>query len=208
MDKRGTLLISILIFLIVAGFAIYLIINKGYIGDKSLVSYEEVEPEHKLEIQVDKENLSITDKESTEIKVLLDGEEISDGVSITTENNDIIKLDNNIVTAKAQGLATVKVEVEEYEWQTTAEFVVYKPIKSMKLTANNGAIRLGNERQLTLTTTPNDATRTGVQFESSDESIATVNNNGIISSKSKGTVTITVTDEFTGETTSIKQTIQ
>ena len=205
MGKRRTLIISIIIFFIVAGVALNLILNKGYFNGKSLVAYEKV---HEVTMSVNKENLSVIDKEEAEITVLLDGEEMKEGYEIEISDNDVLSLKDNKIIAKNIGTTTITVKAKEYDFISTAEIVVYKPIKSMKRTANPGAIRLGSDRQLTLTTTPSDATRTGLKFESSDESIATVNNNGIISSKGRGTVTITVTDKFTGETTSIKQTVQ
>ena len=57
MGKKRTLIISIFVFLITAGCAAYLILNKGYINGKSLVPYEII---HEVSMEVDKEYLSLS----------------------------------------------------------------------------------------------------------------------------------------------------
>ncbi|MGN1298367.1 MAG: Ig-like domain-containing protein [Candidatus Scatovivens sp.] len=205
MGKKKTLIISIIIFIIVAICAIKLILNKGYINGKSLVPYEET---HELSILSNKEYLSVTEDEEAEIKVLLDGQEISKGYELEVSDKDLVKLEDNIIKAKKVGTVTITATLKEYDLVSSVDVTVYRPIKNMKLTANNNILKVGNDRQLTLTTTPSNATRTYLSYESSDESIATVNNNGIVTGVSKGTVTITVTDNITGETATVKQTVK
>ena len=205
MGKKKVLIISIIIFIIVAAIALFLILNKGYIGEKSLVAYE---PKHELTVTSEKQFLSVTDDEQTTIKVFLDGEEITKGYKLSMSEDKIVSLEENIITAKRVGTVTVTVTLEEYDLFSTVEIVVYRPIKNIKLSANNNILRVGNDRQLTLTTSPSNATRTYITYESSDTSVATVNNNGIITGVSKGTVTITATDSITGKTASIKQTVK
>ena len=43
-----------------------------------------------------------------------------------------------------------------------------------------------------------------IEYESSDESIATVNDSGVVTGVSEGTVTITGTDKITGKTATHK----
>ena len=49
-----------------------------------------------------------------------------------------------------------------------------------------------------LQVTPSGASTDTLTYESSDEEIATVNGNGIVTGVSKGKVTITVRDTYTG----------
>lgn len=203
--KKSTLIITIIIFLIVAGCALKLVLDKGYVNGESLVPYEII-PE--FSSSCDKEYLSITDDEQATISILQDGEEMTEGYKISVSDEDIVSLKDKTVTAKKIGNATIKVEVPEYDYITTYEVSVYRPIKDMKLTSVSTVLKKGNDRQLNLTTNPPQATRTYVTYESSNPDIATVNNNGIITGVSKGTVTITATDKLTGKTASIKQTVQ
>ena len=199
------LIISIIIFLILGGVALYLILNKGYIGDKSLVAYEEI---HELSVKVDKENLSVTEDEETNIHVYLDGVEISENYKLSIDKEELIDLEGNTITAKKVGVATITAEVEGYDLVSTVQVTNYRPVKKMKLTAVSSTLKVGNDRQLTLMTTPSNATRTSIKFSSSDEEVATVNNNGIITGISKGTVIITAIDEITGQKAEVKQIVK
>ena len=204
MGKRGTLFLSIAIFLLVAAFAVNLILNKGYLAGESLISYDDV---HEMSMSVDKEYLSLPDKEKAKITVYLDEKEITEGVTLTVSEGDVVELNDNTIEAKKVGTATITAKIDEYDLFSTAEVVVYKPIKNISLSAKSTTLKKGNDRQLTLVTVPDDATRTYLTFESSNPDIATVNNNGIVTGKKPGTVTITVTDGVTGLSTSIKQEI-
>ena len=206
MGKRITLAISIMIFIIVVISALTIILNKGYINGKSLVKYEQI---HELSVVCDKEYISVTEDEEATIKVLLDGEEITEGYELTLEEDEkIVSLENNTVTAKKVGTATVTAKLEEYDLISTVNITVYRPIKDLKLSANNTILRVGSDRQLNMLATPKNATITYLSYESSDTEIATVNNNGIVTGVSEGTVTITVTDNITGKTASVKQTVR
>ena len=205
MGKRITLAISIMIFVIVAIGALTIILNKGYINGKSLVKYEEV---HELSVVCDKEYISVTEDEEATIKVLLDGEELTEGYQLTLEDNKVISLEDNVVTAKKVGTATITAKLDEYDLISTANITVYRPIKNLKLSANNTILRVGNDRQLNMMVTPKNATITYLSYESSNPEIATVNNNGIVTGVSEGTVTITVTDNITGQTASVKQIVK
>ena len=59
-----------------------------------------------------------------------------------------------------------------------------------------------------LTAKPSDANIETLQYKSSDEEIATVNSNGIVTAVAPGTVTITVTDRYSELEKSVKLTIK
>ena len=48
---------------------------------------------------------------------------------------------------------------------------------------------------MTATVSPDNATNSKVTYKSSDESVATVDANGLVTAKAEGTATITVTTE-------------
>ena len=205
MRSNKFLIISIIIFLIFGGVALYLILNKGYIGEKSLVAYE---PIHELKVECDKEYISVTDNEKANIKVYLDGDEVTENYKLTVDKKELLDIEENVITAKKVGVATITAEVQGYDLISTAEVTVYRPVKTMKLTSVGTTLKVGSDRQLTLVTTPTNATRTSVKFTSSDEEVAKVNNNGIITGVSKGTTIITAIDEITGKKAEIKQIVK
>ena len=182
MRSNKFLIISIIIFLIFGGVALYLILNKGYIGEKSLVAYE---PIHELKVECDKEFISVTDDEEAKITVYLDGVEVTENYKLKVDKEELVELEENVITAKKVGVVAITAEVEGYDLMSTVEVTIYRPVKTMKLTSVSSTLKVGNDRQLTLTTTPSNATRTSIKFTSSDEEVATVNNNGIITGVSK-----------------------
>lgn len=205
MRSNKFLIISIIIFLILGGVALYLILNKGYVGEKSLVAYE---PIHELKVECDKEFISVTDDEEAKITVYLDGVEVTENYKLKVDKEELVELEENVITAKKVGVVAITAEVEGYDLMSTVEVTIYRPVKTMKLTSVSSTLKVGNDRQLTLITTPSNATRTSIKFTSSDEEVATVNNNGIITGVSKGTVIITAIDEITGQKAEVKQIVK
>ena len=59
-----------------------------------------------------------------------------------------------------------------------------------------------------LIASPSDASIESLKYESSDEEIATVNSNGIVTGVATGNVTITVKDSYSGLEKSVKLTIK
>ena len=100
------------------------------------------------------------------------------------------------------------VTAKKGELTATTDIHVIKPIKSMNLTSTSKSIKVGNDLQLKLTTTPSDGSIETLTYTSSDESIATVNANGIVTGVSKGKVTITVHDDYTDKEKSVTLTIK
>lgn len=61
--------------------------------------------------------------------------------------------------------------------------------------------------QLTFTTTPEDATRATIDWSSDDETILSVDNNGLVIARNFGTATVTATCSATGKSSSITLTV-
>ena len=80
-------------------------------------------------------------------------------------------------------------------------------VESVKITGK-AEMSEGEEQTLSLTVLPAYATNKEVLWTSSDETIATVNSEGIITGVSKGTVTITIEDELTGASGAKKITVK
>lgn len=80
------------------------------------------------------------------------------------------------------------------------------PIKALKISAPKTPLAKGGETPLAplVTVTPAEASKDGLQYTVSDESIAAVTSGGNLAGKKAGTVTVTVTDPAGGKKASVK----
>jgi len=211
--KRKALLISIIIFIVVGLIALFLVLNKGHIGSIALVKidYEGSNEEvimPKLTLELENEFLSSKDKKSTVgMTVSIDGEIVTEGVEFESSDTTIVKINkDNELVAVADGKATIKATYDGIE--ATKDVKVITPIKSMLFSSTNSTIRVGKDLQMKLQLQPSNASTDTLKYTSSDESIATVNQNGIVTGVSAGKVKITVYDSFTDTEKSVNLTIR
>lgn len=210
MAEKKALIISICIFIIVGMMALLLILSKGHIGSINLVSTDATADEEiikpKLEISVENEYLASTKKETTALSAVIDGEVVTQGIEYASSDETVAKIKDGKVVAVKDGKATITGVYEGT--QGSVEVHVITPIKRMTFTSTSKSIKVGKELQMKLQVTPSDASISTLKYSSSDEEIATVNSNGIVTGISKGKVTITVTDEYTGTEKSVDLTIK
>lgn len=215
MKSRRALVISILVFIVLGIIALVLILNKGHIGNIALVSIEAVDDKKaseaimpKLTIELEKEYLSSSNKkETSKMTVFKDGEEVTNGVEFESSDTDIVKLNkNDELVAVSDGKATITAKYDGLEGK--ADIKVITPIKTMKFTSTNSTIRVGKDLQMKLQLTPSNASTDTLFYTSSDEEIATVNSNGIVTGVAPGKVTISVYDSYTETEKSVNLTIK
>lgn len=207
---KKSLVISIIIFFLVAGAALYLVLNKGHIGEYSLVSLE-TEPEEIIPVvslELEKAYLSSQDEEDVcKVIVKVDGVEQTEGVVLESSDENIAKInENNEVVPVKDGKVTIKATYGKAE--ATADIKVITPIKSMSFTSTNSTIRVNKDLQLKLKVTPSDAYMDTLTYTSSDESIATVSPDGIVTGIAPGKVTITLFDSYTETEKTVNLTIR
>ena len=102
MEKENkALIISIVIFVIVAVIALCLVLNKGKVFGKSLVATTEEAKDvsYVVELSTDKEYLSAKDSETATLKVLVDGTETTEGVEYTSSDEEVLTVTDGVVTA-------------------------------------------------------------------------------------------------------------
>lgn len=66
-------------------------------------------------------------------------------------------------------------------------------VRSLQMTSGTATVQIGQTTKLAVIVAPSDATNKGVNWSSSDEAIATVNDEGVVTGVSDGTVVITAT---------------
>lgn len=208
--KKKALIISICIFMIVGVCALLLILNKGHIGTIGLVKLDdsslEVAGLSTFEIHTESKYVSSKDKEGTPLIAIADGVTITDQIEYTSSDETIVNVIDGKIIALKDGKATITANYKGK--MATTQVHVITPIKNISFTSTSRSIRVGKELQMKLQVTPSDADISTLKYTSSDESIATVNANGIVTGVSAGRVTIKVTDEYTGAEKSVDLTIR
>ena len=115
-------------------------------------------------------------------------------VTWSSSDEDVATVDNGVVTAVGAGNATITATVGEFT--AACEVTVVSPLESITLSADRTTdnLEVGDTVNLTVGYNPEDTTDDkAVTWSSSDEDVATVDENGVVTAVAGGTATITAT---------------
>ena len=114
----------------------------------------------------------------------------TDKVSWKSTNVDVAAIaEDGTVTAKGAGQATIKITVGDVS--ATCKVNVVQPVTSIYLNKTALEMTALDTYQLQASVYPSEANNKEVSWESSDEKVATVDKNGLVQAKEKGTAVIT-----------------
>lgn len=94
---------------------------------------------------------------------------------------------------------------EESEKSTVTVTTKYSDVESVAVTPKNNNLEIDETRQLNATVEPSTA-KQDVSYSSSDDAIATVNGDGLVTAVAEGETTITVTAEGKSDTATVNVT--
>ena len=122
------------------------------------------------------------------------------GVVWASDNTDVATVDEDgIVTAVKAGTATITVSVKgQPEIKATCTITVKSStiaVTKLTLSETSAEVSVGKTLTLSCTIEPTDATNKELVWSSFDETIATVDAQGVVTGVKAGTVTITVTSK-------------
>ena len=129
----------------------------------------------------------------------------SSDVSVASVNQ------NGLVTAIKAGITTITVTTEDGNKTASCAVTVKErvyPVNGISLDNTTLSLTEGNSQTLTATITPTNATNKNVSWSSSDASVASVNQNGLVTAIKAGIATITVTTEDGNKTASCAVTVK
>ncbi len=210
MSEKKLLVFSIVLFIVVAIIALAIVLSKGTIFGMRLVSLEtsadSVETFNAdVKLNIGKEFISAKGEEITP-ELTADGLIVSSGYELVSDNEDVAKIVDNKVVGVSEGKANITAKYNGKE--VTEKVKVIVPMTKMTFTTTSSSIRVGKDLQVKLQMQPSNASIDPITYTSSDETVATVNQNGIVTGVSAGTVTITVNDAYTGTTKTVKLTVK
>ncbi|MBR0537417.1 MAG: Ig-like domain-containing protein [Clostridia bacterium] len=112
----------------------------------------------------------------------------------TSSDENIVKVDDEgyLTAGKEPGTATITASFEfnGKTYSDTCLVEVKVPVESMKLNKRKASVSAGDTLQLKGTVSPSKATHHEILWETSDETVATVDDNGLVTAVAPGTVKI------------------
>ena len=129
-------------------------------------------------------------------------------VTWTSSDEGVATVADGVVTAVAAGTATITATTVEGGFSATCTVTV-TPVAVTGVTLNktSASIVAGTTETLTATVAPDNATNKNVTWTSSNTSVATVDDAGVVTAVAAGTATITVTTEDGGKTATCEVTV-
>ena len=115
-------------------------------------------------------------------------------VSWSSSDPEVATVADGVVTPVKAGAATITVTTEDGEYSATCKVTVIQPATGITLDKQKVTLVGAATEQLKATVVPAEADQT-VVWKSSNESVATVDQTGKVTSVSKGTATITASTE-------------
>ncbi|MBQ3137067.1 MAG: Ig-like domain-containing protein [Clostridia bacterium] len=115
-------------------------------------------------------------------------------VKWSTSNKNVATVDQNgVVTAVSAGTATVTCTSADGYAKETVKVTVTQPPTGIKFNAKKVTVKIGTPKKLNPKVLPETAANKNIIFKSSDEKIAKVSDDGVVTGVKKGTVKITAT---------------
>lgn len=114
-------------------------------------------------------------------------------ISYTSSDNSVATVsDTGEVKAVGAGEADITAAVQDTEFSAVCKVTVFPKIESVDLSDTALSLKVGGTAQLIYTVQPEDAVVKSAAYASSDESVATVDEEGTVTAVADGTATITV----------------
>ena len=113
-------------------------------------------------------------------------------LSFSSNDSETVSIDENgYLTAHKNGVADVTVSAGDIT--KTVTVTVYNPLRGIRLDKGHAQVICGDMVQLNVLFEPEDTTEQDVLWTSSNEELAKVDKNGMVSIKGKGIATVTAT---------------
>lgn len=143
-----------------------------------------------MAIRMDDIDLQTNGQSSATVNyTLVPADTTEDNVTLSVDDDSVARLDGNRIIAVNNG--ETKITATCGIVKTSAKVTVTTKVEQIALSKTEGVLTVGNTHTIKATVFPEDATDKAVTWESSDESIATVDAEGNVTAKGTGNVTIT-----------------
>ncbi len=148
-------------------------------------------------VKLNKKSTSINVGKTEKIVATVSPSDASDkGVTWTSSNTSIATVSSSgTVTGKSNGTATITVKTKDGAKTATVSVKVVTPtvsVTGVSVSKTSTTLTIGKTEQITATVKPSTATNKSVVWSTSNDSIASVDQTGLITAKGEGTAKVTV----------------
>ena len=120
-------------------------------------------------------------------------------VTWSSSNNEVVQVDETgLITAVGSGNATVIVQSVDSGVIDVCNVSVYQPVEKVQMNTNSMSVRKGTVFWLNAVALPENAVNKAIEWSSSDTSIATVDDSGMVTTLQPGECSIIATSKDTG----------
>lgn len=142
---------------------------------------------HQLELKIG---------EQIELKLVLGDISPKEEIIYSSSNQDVVNLEGNVAKALKVGVSKVTAQVKRLPTtKATVEItVVDEKLSGLKINGDS-QVKVNGSLKLTISTNPTSISK-DVEWSSSDESIATVDTNGLVKTVKPGFVTISAASKY------------
>ncbi len=161
-------------------------------GVKGIINLNVVEEINGIELDVNTARIPVGQELSLKAKVL-PAAAYDKAVTFSSDNEEVAVVDENgKVTALKTGNAVISATTADGRFTAKAEISVVKYAEEIKVYKTEYSLNSGEKEKVQYDALPDDATEKAVVWKSSDEAVATVSAEGVITAVGKGTANITV----------------
>ena len=141
-------------------------------------------------VKLSETNMTLNRGKTATLVLTVTPQNFTDEVAWKSSNTDVVTVnDAGVVTAKAMGTATIRVTVGKLS--ASCKVTVKQPVTSIYLNRSSFTLEGGETFTLTASVYPSNADNKNVEWSSSDEKVATVDQSGLVTAVGKGKATIT-----------------
>ena len=148
-------------------------------------------------ISLDKTDVTLKSNETVKLTArIMPLNATNQNITWSSNNPSVASVDSSgLVTAKSDGFATITVTTVDGNHTASCNITVDNsiPVSGVHLNISNSTLKRNETLKLVATINPINATNKNVTWTSSNSSVASVDSSGLVTAKSDGSATITVT---------------